>query len=88
MENGIKLVSDGSENHMLLIDLTPFGKGKGVFVQYALDEANITVNKNTIPNEPASAFYPSGISLGTPAITTRGMKEGEMAAIADLMAES
>jgi glycine hydroxymethyltransferase len=84
-ENGIKLVSDGSENHLLLIDLTPFGNGKGVFVQYALDEANITVNKNTIPGEPSSAFYPSGIRLGTPAITTRGMKEEEMRAIADLI---
>ena len=86
-KNGIKLVSDGTENHLLVIDLTPFGKGKGVFVQYALDEANITVNKNTIPNEPASAFYPSGIRLGPPAITTRGMKEAEMSRIADMITE-
>jgi glycine hydroxymethyltransferase len=85
MKNGIKLVSNGSENHLILIDLTPFGKGKGVFVQTALDEANITTNKNTIPNEPNSAFYPSGIRLGTPAITTRGMKEAEMVQIADLI---
>ena len=87
-KNGIKLVSDGSDNHLLLIDLTPFGKGKGVFVQYALDEAGITVNKNTIPNEPSLAFYPSGIRLGTPAITTRGMKEAEMEKIGDLMARA
>ncbi len=87
-KNGIRLVSDGSENHLLLIDLTPFGKGKGVFVQYALDEAGITVNKNTIPNEPSLAFYPSGIRLGTPAITTRGMKEPEMVQIADLLAKA
>lgn len=85
MKNGIKLVSNGSENHLILIDLTPFGKGKGVFVQTALDEANITTNKNTIPNEPNSAFYPSGLRLGTPAITTRGMKEVEMVQIADLI---
>ena len=81
MENGIKLVTNGTDNHMMLIDLTPFGKGKGVFVQEALEEANITVNKNTIPAEPASPFYPSGIRLGTPAITTRGMKEKEMQTI-------
>ncbi len=84
-QNGIKLISDGSDNHLLLVDLTPFGKGKGVFVQDALDEANITVNKNTIPNEPSTAYYPSGIRLGPPAITTRGMKEVEMVRIADLI---
>ncbi len=82
---GIKLVSNGTENHMLLIDLTPFGKGKGVFVQEALDAAGITTNKNTIPNEPSSPFYPSGIRLGTPALTTRGMKEEEMKAIAKML---
>ena len=78
MKEGIKLVTDGTDNHMLLIDLTPFGKGHGVFVQEALDEANITTNKNTIPAEPLSPFYPSGLRLGTPALTTRGMKEPEM----------
>jgi glycine hydroxymethyltransferase len=84
--NGIRLVSGGTDNHMLLIDLTPFGKGTGEFVQKALDEANITTNKNTIPNEPASPFYPSGIRLGTPALTTRGMKEKEMVKIAEMIA--
>ena len=69
---------------MILIDLTPFGKGKGVFVQDALDEAGITVNKNTIPNESSSAFYPSGIRLGTSTLTTRGMKENEMEEIAEM----
>ena len=77
-QNGVKLVTDGTDNHMVLIDLTPFGKGLGVFVQDALDAAGITVNKNTIPGEPSSPFYPSGIRLGTPALTTRGMKEKEM----------
>ncbi|MBI5223665.1 serine hydroxymethyltransferase [Candidatus Micrarchaeota archaeon] len=82
MENGIKIVTDGTDNHMILIDLTPFGKGKGIFVQDALDLANITLNKNTIPADPSSAFYPSGARLGTPAVTTRGMKETEMRFIA------
>ena len=87
MENGIKLVTDGTDNHMALIDLTSFGKGKGVFVQEALDMANITVNKNTIPMEPSSPFYPSGIRLGTPSLTTRGMKEKEMMIIGKWISE-
>lgn len=87
MENGIKLVTNGTDNHMMLIDLTPFGKGNGIFVQEALEEANITVNKNTIPAEPASPFYPSGIRLGTPAITTRGMKEKDMETIGKWIAD-
>jgi len=86
MENGVKIVTDGTDNHMILINLTPHGKGKGVFVQEALDLANITVNKNTIPAEPSSPFYPSGIRLGTPAITTRNMKEKEMESIATWIA--
>ncbi len=85
MKKGIKLVTNGTDNHMILVDLTPFGKGTGVFVQDALDTAGITVNKNTIPNDPASPFYPSGIRLGTPTLTTRGMKEQEMREIADMI---
>jgi glycine hydroxymethyltransferase len=87
MDNGIKIVTNGTDNHMILIDLTPFGKGKGVFLQDAMDEANLTANKNTIPGEPASAFYPSGLRLGTPAITTRGMKEPEMDIIGKWIAD-
>ncbi len=87
MKNGMRIVSNGTDNHLMLVDLTQFGKGKGVFVQYALDEAGITLNKNTIPNEPNNPFYPSGIRLGTPALTTRGMREQEMEQIADLITE-
>ena len=82
MENGLKLVSNGTDTHLILIDLTPYGKGMGVFAEKALDLAGITLNKNTIPGDPSSPFYPSGIRLGTPAITTRGMKEKEMKMIA------
>jgi glycine hydroxymethyltransferase len=87
MGNGIKIVSNGTDNHLMLIDLTPFGKGKGIFVQDALDSAGITLNKNTIPGEPSSPFYPSGIRLGTPALTTRGMKETEMKQIGRWIAQ-
>ena len=87
MGNGIKLVTNGTDNHMILVDLTPFGKGKGIFIQEALEMANMTVNKNTIPAEPSSPFYPSGIRLGTPAITTRGMKENEMKIIGKWIAD-
>ena len=85
IENNINLVGNGTENHTILIDLRNFGIGKGIFVQEALDLANITTNKNTIPKEPSSPFYPSGIRLGTPAITTRGMKEKEMDIIGKLI---
>ncbi len=74
---GFKLVTDGTENHLLLIDLgnkTITGKD----AEIALDEAGITVNKNTVPNEKRSPFVTSGIRIGTPALTTRGMKESEM----------
>ncbi|MBI4035385.1 serine hydroxymethyltransferase [Candidatus Daviesbacteria bacterium] len=71
-----------SEVHLVLKSLTNLGYGLGYQAQYALEEAGITVNKNTIPGEPASPFYPSGIRLGTPALTTRGMKEKDMAKIA------
>lgn len=87
MKKGIKLVGNGTQNHMLLVDLIPiFGPGGGYFAQYASDVAGITYNKNTIPGEPMSPFYPSGIRLGTPALTTRGMKEKEMKKIAQWIA--
>lgn len=83
MRHGFKLVGNGTQNHMNLMDLTAFfGPGGGFFAQYALDLAGITVNKNTIPGEPCSPFYPSGVRLGTPALTTRGFKEKDMVKIA------
>jgi glycine hydroxymethyltransferase len=87
MDNDVKIVSDGTDNHMVLIDLTNYSDGLGLFVQEALDLAGITTNKNTIPGEPFSAFYPSGIRLGTPALTTRGMKESEMKQIGKWISE-
>ncbi len=83
LHQGFTLVTGGTDNHMILLDLTSGGPGRGVFLQEALDRVGITVNKNTIPGEPSSAFYPSGIRLGTPAAATRGMREPEMARIAE-----
>ena len=71
-----------SENHLILLSLTDYGKGMGYQAQYALETAGITVNKNTIPNDPVSPFYPSGVRMGTPALTSRGMKEKDMIKIA------
>ena len=84
MDKGFKLISDGTETHLLLVDLTNKGV-TGHQAQEALDEVGITLNKNTIPGEQRSPMDPSGIRLGTPAITTRGMKEAEMEKIADWM---
>lgn len=81
-EYGFDLVFGGTDNHLLLIDVTDKGV-TGKQVEKALDKAGITINKNTIPNDPRSPMDPSGIRLGTPAITTRGMKEPEMQQIAD-----
>ncbi|HZM05412.1 MAG TPA: ribose 5-phosphate isomerase B [Candidatus Saccharimonadales bacterium] len=84
--NRFRLVSGGTDNHLMLVDVG--GRGlTGKDCQIALDEAGITVNKNTIPFETRSPFQGSGIRLGTPAVTTRGMKEPEMAAIADMICE-
>ncbi|MBI1972012.1 MAG: serine hydroxymethyltransferase [Candidatus Aenigmarchaeota archaeon] len=84
---GLKLVSGGTDNHLVLVDLTPYGIGKGVFASEALEEAGVFVNKNTIPRDPASPFYPSGVRMGTPTLTTRGMKEDEMRLIGDWIAD-
>jgi glycine/serine hydroxymethyltransferase len=84
--NGFRLVSGGTDNHLMLVDVGARGL-TGKDCQAALDEAGITINKNTIPFETRSPFQASGIRLGTPAVTTRGMKEPEMAAIADMISE-
>jgi len=84
--NNFRLVSGGTENHLMLVDVGAKNL-TGKDCQIALDEAGITVNKNTIPFETRSPFQASGIRLGTPACTTRGMKEAEMAAIADMISE-
>jgi RpiB/LacA/LacB family sugar-phosphate isomerase len=84
--NGFRLMSGGTDNHLMLVDVGARGV-TGKDCQLALDEAGITVNKNTIPFETRSPFQASGIRLGTPAVTTRGMKETEMAAIADMISE-
>jgi glycine hydroxymethyltransferase len=75
-------LGSSSENHLVLLDLNQYGSGMGYQAQAALETAGITVNKNTIPGEQVSPFYPSGIRLGTPALTSRGMKEKEMKQIA------
>jgi len=75
------LISGGTDNHLLLIDLTN-KKINGALGAYALEVSGIVVNKNAVPNDPMPPFYPSGIRIGTPALTTRGMKEKEMVRIA------
>jgi glycine hydroxymethyltransferase len=84
--NGFRLVSGGTDNHLMLVDVGSRGL-TGKDCQAALDQAGITINKNTIPFETRSPFQASGIRLGTPAVTTRGMKDAEMAAIADMISE-
>lgn len=83
---GFRIVSGGTDSHLMLVDLRPFGVN-GKIAQHALDQANITTNKNSIPNDPEKPFVTSGIRLGTPAVTTRGMKEPEMVQIASHIAE-
>lgn len=82
MNRGFKIVSGGTDNHLMLVDLQNFNI-TGKEAEKILDAANITCNKNTIPNDPQSPFVTSGIRLGTPAVTTRGMKEEEMDKIAE-----
>src|SRR5512136_7244 len=77
MNNGLRLVSGGTDNHLMLLDLTAQGI-TGLEAENALGKAGITVNKNTIPNETKSPFVTSGLRVGTPAVTSRGMKETEM----------
>ncbi len=87
--NGFRLVSGGTDNHLLLVDLRTFDEElTGKVAQEVLDRAGITLNKNTIPNDPRSPFVTSGVRIGTPAVTTQGMKEAEMAEIGSLISRA
>ena len=79
VERGFAIVSGGTDTHLMLVDLRPKGL-TGKVAEKTLDQAGITVNKNTIPDDPQSPFVTSGIRLGTPALTTRGMGTAEMGA--------
>lgn len=87
MKRGINLVSGGTDNHLMLVDLRNTGI-TGKELEHRLDDVYITVNKNTIPNEPLSPFVTSGIRIGTPAVTTRGLKEDDMDLIAGFIADA
>ena len=86
-ENGIRLVSGGTDNHLMLLNLTEEGV-TGKELEKLLDDAHITVNKNTVPFETQSPFVTSGVRIGTPSVTTRGMREPEMVKIADLITKT
>ena len=85
MEQGFRLVSGGTDNHLMLVDLQNLGELTGKELEHRLDEVCITANKNKVPGDPRSPFVTSGIRLGTPAVTTRGMVEADMAEIAWLI---
>jgi glycine hydroxymethyltransferase len=86
---GFRLVSGGTDNHLMVVDLRPFdAELTGKVAQTTLDEAGITLNKNTVPDDPRSPFVTSGLRIGTPSVTTQGMREPEMATIAALIARA
>jgi glycine hydroxymethyltransferase len=86
---GLRLVSGGTDNHMMVVDLRTFDDElTGKVAQSTLDEAAITLNKNTVPDDPRSPFVTSGLRIGTPSVTTQGMTEAEMATIASLIARA
>ena len=87
--HGFRMVSGGTDNHLLLVDLRTFDEElTGAVAQTVLDRAGITLNKNTVPDDPRSPFVTSGVRIGTPSTTTQGMGEPEMAVIADLIART
>ena len=86
---GFRLVSGGTDSHLMVVDLRPFDADcTGKDAQLVLDEAGITLNKNTVPDDPRSPFVTSGVRIGTPSVTTQGMTESEMPQIASLIAET
>lgn len=87
VQQGFRLVSGGTDSHLMVVDLTPFDADlTGKEAQIVLDEGGVTLNKNTVPDDPRSPFVTSGVRIGTPSVTTQGMKEPEMALIAELIA--
>ena len=86
-DHGFRIVSGGTDNHSMLVDMRPLGLD-GTMADAALDAAGITVNKNSIPFDTGSPMKPSGIRLGTPAVTTRGMKEADLESVADFIFEA
>ena len=87
--HGFRLVSGGTDNHLMLVDLRTFDEEcTGAVAQNVLDRAGITLNKNTVPDDPRSPFHTSGVRIGTPSTTTQGMKEPEMAEIAGFIART
>ena len=88
-EEGFRLVSGGTDNHLMLVDLRPFdAECTGKVAQEVLDRAGITLNKNTVPDDPRSPFVTSGVRIGTPSVTTQGMGAPEMRRIAELIART
>jgi glycine hydroxymethyltransferase len=87
LEHGFDLVSGGTDNHLMLVDLRSKAL-TGKVAEEALGEADITVNKNKVPFDPESPMVTSGFRIGTPAVTSRGMKEAEMAEISQLIADA
>ncbi|HJO80396.1 MAG: serine hydroxymethyltransferase [Acidimicrobiales bacterium] len=88
-QHGFRMVSGGTDNHLLLVDLRTFDEElTGAVAQTVLDRAGITLNKNTVPDDPRSPFVTSGVRIGTPSTTTQGMREPEMVVIADLIASA
>ena len=85
IKRGVKIVSGGTDNHLMLVDLTE-KEVSGKELEKRLDDAHVTCNKNTIPNDPRSPFVTSGVRLGTPAVTTRGLKEEDMDKVAEIIA--
>ncbi len=88
MKSGFKLITNGTDNHLVLVDVMTSFKIDGKEVEEALDKIGLTLNKNAIPDDPLPPFRPSGVRLGTPAITTRGLKEKDMAQVAEWMLQA
>lgn len=85
IEHGFTLVSGGTDNHLVLVDLTPQGAGRGMFMHLALERIGLYANRNMVPGDTSSPYYPSGLRLGSPAATSRGMRTQEMKHVADFI---